>query len=1001
MKKAFRNLGLMGLAALVAWGVGTTGLAVDRSALTGPGSTGALAVAAQAAGQSEVTVLLSTRKGAATAVARSVKSLGGTVRTALSDADFLVARIPTAALKELERSSLIRAMALDRPVRLDPTAMRPLTETAKAPASAAEPALSLRVTRGEIRAPQLESMTGHDGSGTVIAVLDTGVDPDHPALKRTPGGETKIIDWQDFTGEGDVATKETYTEAIPGIPTAGGTYKLGTFTEAQIPKGQMEQDLNRNGKADDQFKLLLTDSRAPGVYDTAYVDLNQNGDFSDEKPMGVYKESMKTDTFGEPGKGVNFVITRIDRDGSGLNIGYDGGQHGTHVAGIAAASGPVTGVAPGAKIIAIKVLTSGGSGGWSGIIEGMHYAASQGAQVINLSLGGLAELNDGSDPQSIFINELSAKTGALFSIAGGNSGPGLNTMGLPAVAGAAITSGAYISKNTWKIDYGLDVPQDGLWYFSSAGPRDDGGLKPNVVAPGTANSAIPTWAGQYAVFQGTSMATPQTSGAAALLIGAARNAGMKPGPDALRMALEVSARRLPGYGWYEQGHGLIQLDAAWGALKQIVTETNPDLVSAGKAKAGTAGTGLYAREFSLRGNKAGWSVTNRGYQQAELALSYLPGNGLTLSGPDRMRLPALMRREVNLRVDHSAAPGVYDALVQARVPGQRSYAAQYLATVVVPHDLSLRADNRVTGIKGTLGPARYGRHFVRVPSGTAELQVVLRTPGNQGRVRLMAYTPDGLPAGDTPYAGAPSGPESQTLTIPSPQPGVWEINSYASHGALNFGLAENHYEIDLAARGIYASPSRLDLPFAFNQSLTRKITFTNTYGDVKVVAEGAGFVQPEQQRLEVEHNGFKHVFFSVKPGAALLSIAVGEVSDPAAQLDTGLYYNDPKLGGWRSVGQRIGARIELAAPEPGQYAVEVVGRAVPSGKTGFVYSQTLVTGGEGVKVESPTALRKLGDRWTVPVTLRVPPRLGQYQGAVLLKDAATGKVLAVVPVEAK
>lgn len=1000
MKKVHKYTALAGLASVLVWAAGSTGLAVDRSLLSVPKQVGGLALAGQVAGQSVVPVLLSTQPGQAQAVARTVSELGGEVKALLFVSDFVIARVPAVSLPELERSKLIRAMAVDRPVQLDPSPMKPLNEKAQAAPSEADPALSLKITRGEIRAPQLTEATGADGSGTVVAILDTGVDPAHPALLRTPAGAVKITDWQDFTGEGDVATKESYTQPIPGITSKSGAYRIGIFREAQIPQGEMNSDINRDGDAADEFKVLLADTGEQGVYDTAYVDLNGDGDLSDEKPLRPYSQGLEVATFGPAEGGVNFVVTRINTDGSGLNLGYDGGQHGTHVAGITAGSGPITGVAPGASIMAIKVLTSGGSGSWGGIIRGMEYAAAKGAHVINMSLGGLAELNDGTDPQSLLIKDLSAKYGTLFSIAAGNSGPGMNTMGLPGVAGSAITAGAFISSNTWKVDYGLNVPQDGLWYFSSAGPRDDGGLKPNIVAPGTANSAIPTWAGEYAVFQGTSMAAPQTSGAAALLIGAARSQGLKVRPDDVRMALELSARRLPGYGWFEQGHGLIQVDGAWSTLKRVVNESSPDLISFAHAKPGTTGTGLYAREFSVSGQESKWTLGNRGFRKAELQVSYLPGSGLTLSGPGSVTLPGLQRREVPLQFQHDKAPGVYDALIQARVAGQTSYAAEYLATVVVPHEFDPARGNVINGIAGTLGPARYGRHFVRVPAGTAELKINLSVPGNQGRVRVMAYTPDGMPAGGSNWAGAPKGPEREALTIANPQPGVWEIDAYASHGAMNYGLAENKYLIDVAARGVFATPARIDLPFAFGQTLSRKISFANYYGDLEALSAGAGFARPKSEQLELEHGNFKDIFFEVKEGTAMLRAGLSMVTDPTASLDIAMYYNDPNRG-WTPVGTLSGGQVELLGPAPGQYAVEIVARSVPSGNTSFRYSFTEVRDGDAITVQDAPAERAFGAAWTVPVSIKVPMDFGQHLGAVILRDRRSGQVLTVVPIEAK
>ena len=1006
MNKKIKYMALPAVASLLIWSISSTGLAVDRSTLSVPKRINGLALSQEIAGQKLVPVLLSTETGKAQTVARQVREMGGTVTTLLADSDFIVAMVPPDRLQGLERSQLIRALALDKPVLLDPTPMQPLAEQAASIPSASDPALSLKITRSEIRAPQFESQTGADGSGVVIAVLDTGVDPAHPALLKTPSGQVKISDWQDFTGEGDVAMSGEYTRPIPRIASKSGIYKLGTFKETQIPRGEMNGDINRNGTNEDEFGVLLADPVKGGVYETAYIDLNGNGDFSDERPLGVYKDSFDVATFGPADSGVNFVITRINADGSGLNIGYDGGSHGTHVAGIAAGSGPITGVAPGARVMAIKVLTSGGSGGWGGIVQGMHYAAANGAKVINMSLGGMSPMNDGNDPQSLLVKELAAKTGAIFSIAAGNSGPGLNTMGLPGVAGAAITSGAYISPNTWKADYGLTVPQEGLWYFSSAGPRDDGGLKPNIVAPGTANAPIPTWAGQYAIFQGTSMAAPQTSGAAALLVSAAEHRGIKPGSEHLKQALETGARRLPGYGWYEQGHGLIQVDTAWTNLQRIVKEKNPQLVSFGRAKAGTAATGLYAREFSATQRDFKWTLGNREYWRTGLELSYLPGSGLTIAGPASLNLPPLNRREIPVKYDFAATtPGVYDALIQARVPGQVSYAAEYLSTVVVPHEFDPGKGNIITDIKGSIGPARYARHFVRVPAGTAELAISLNVPDNQGRVRVMPYTPDGMPFGNgSNWAGAPTGPEQQTLVIPNPEPGVWELDVYASHGGMNFGLVENKYVMDVAAKGLFAQPAKIDLAPFYGQTVTRNVTFANYFGEIKAVTAGVGFVQPVTQRLELEHGNFHHDFIEVEEGTALLRATVSQVLDMTAEMEVGLYYFDPQRG-WGQVGQVSGQglsrQVQLLNPQPGQYAVELVGKNVPMGKTSFQYGLTKVKGGDGIKVAGAATDRSFGARWSVPVSIKVPGAPGPWLGAVTVMDEATGKVLSVVPVEVK
>lgn len=94
--------------------------------------------------------------------------------------------------------------------------------------------------------------------------------------------------------------------------------------------------------------------------------------------------------------------------------------HGTHVASIAAGTGAKSGgkhkgVAPEAKLLNGKVLGDNGFGDDSGVVAGMEWAAEQGADIVNLSLGGPD--SPGVDPMEAQINKLSAEKGILFAVA--------------------------------------------------------------------------------------------------------------------------------------------------------------------------------------------------------------------------------------------------------------------------------------------------------------------------------------------------------------------------------------------------------------------------------------------------------------------------------------------------------------------------------------------------------------------------------------------------------
>ncbi|NJE08460.1 alkaline serine protease [Thermococcus sp. M39] len=205
---------------------------------------------------------------------------------------------------------------------------------------------------------------------------------------------------------------------------------------------------------------------------------------------------------------------------NGKTTPYDDNGHGTHVASIiagtgAASNGKYKGVAPGAKLVGVKVLAADGSGSISDIIAGVDWVVQNkdtyGIRVINLSLGS-SQSSNGTDSLSQAVNN-AWDAGLVVCVAAGNSGPDTYTIGSPAAASKVITVGA-VDDN--------DVIAD----FSSRGPTADGRLKPEVVAPGVniiAARAAGTSMGTpiddyYTSASGTSMATPHVAGIAALLL---------------------------------------------------------------------------------------------------------------------------------------------------------------------------------------------------------------------------------------------------------------------------------------------------------------------------------------------------------------------------------------------------------------------------------------------------------------------------------------------------
>ncbi|MGI5457384.1 S8 family peptidase [Streptomyces sp. CA-249302] len=403
--------------------------------------------------------------------------------------------------------------------------------------------------------------------------------------------------------------------------------------------------------------------------------------------------------------------------------------HGTHVASIAAGTGAKSGgkykgVAPDAKLLNGKVLDDSGYGDDSQILAGMEWAAEQGADVVNLSLGGgdTPEI----DPLEAEVNKLSEEKGILFAIAAGNEGDfGDQTIGSPGSAADALTVGA-VDDN------------DKLASFSSRGPGLDGQIKPDVTAPGVditaaaaPGSVIDKEVGEnppgYLTISGTSMATPHVAGAAALL--------KQQHPDwkfsELKGALTGSAKG-GKYTPFEQGSGRIAVDKA---IKQTVI-ADPVSVSFGVAQWPHTDDAPVTKQLTYR-NLGTKDVTLKLTSTATNPKGQAAPAGFFTLGATTVTVPAGGKASVDFTANTKlggTVDGAYSAYVTATGDGQTVRTAAAVQREVESYDVTVKAIGRdgqptknygatLVGVSG-LGKDRFyapydesGTVTVRLPKG--------------------------------------------------------------------------------------------------------------------------------------------------------------------------------------------------------------------------------------------------------------------------------------------
>jgi serine protease AprX len=443
---------------------------------------------AAADAERKVLVVVGAQPGKAGAAERLVERLGGEVRGRLGIVHGFSARVPVGAIERIRRARAIRTVARDVE-------------------------LTLSTATPRIDPPPEEIPTDAPADDVAREVIQ------------------------------DAAEDAAAGSSLEPDPIAGGEDLTAAVQDAVLDPTAPVQPSPDDGpsRARESMDLIRA---ATGVGDSGLTGAGVDVALIDSGVLGV----AALDGPGKLVRGPDFSEDAYDPDLRGL----DAFGHGSHMAGVIAAADPETGyqgVAPGARVVSVKVAGADGVTSLVRVLMALDWVrrnrSSNGLKirVLNLSFGVDARRSYVREPLAYAAEQLWNR-GIAVVAAAGNQADGTGRLDLPAADPFLIAVGASDTQHT------ADPADDGVADFSSR----DAVRPPDVVAPGTAvvslrvpgstlDAEFPTARIGEGFFRGsgTSQATAVVSGLVALLLEARPDLT----PNQVKALLKAGAVDLP------------------------------------------------------------------------------------------------------------------------------------------------------------------------------------------------------------------------------------------------------------------------------------------------------------------------------------------------------------------------------------------------------------------------------------------------------------------------
>jgi subtilisin family serine protease len=740
----------------------------------------------------------------------------------------------------------------------------------------------------------------------------------------------------------------------------------------------------------DRFGVLWSEKQR-----SAWIDTNQDLDFRDEHAVGDFAATGQfgilsaSERFAERRHSVGFAL---HREGSVLTFTFGTSSHATGVAGYAAGSlgrsGQVQGVAPGANFV---LIAHGNT--TSTFARALIMAFVGPADIVLLeaqypTLGSDTDRSEGT-VLDLLIERLIDRYKKPCFITGGNE-PGLGSVSDPTPANAMVV-GAWQSRQATRMHLGFAItPERTLHWATSEGPTGRGSLKPDFLAPvlhyaastvfehdsGHGIEDIPAG---YQVFLGTSGATPVAAGAAALLISAAKQSGMRIEHSEIARALQSSARFIRGVAAVQQGTGTIDVGEAWAHLVDNLSQPQVEFRVEAPVETATSnslanpnvGAGLFVREGVSLGKPIERCIRvtriSGPRDWAPFSLSWIGSAERAFTTPASISLPLNETVCIPVRI----APldfGVHSSILEVRPPGHpNSVARRIPVTVVVPYELDAGHRFRASGRLPLSRPGR-AEIFFRVLPGMEALNVEIAGSGMPGSVASKGTLMEAFfrsPHGElisaptlTPTA------KKRTLSIYRPGPGVWAMC------AINYSdqvLAGPSRPTQRTQEGMSfrVTATRVDTDLTSGAPrLNVKNVGARVLGAIRSSALGMQTITPGSLR-----RGEQEVIRTFVPGnLELFVLELSTATGGSGHLDL-LVFNcvdgNCQLSG-EIRGMQDAKRLVLRRPKSGQWKIVVDGTYATGLKTDFSFASVFISSSYGAVVTDDRVIgRDMGATWSV------------------------------------